>query len=687
MTEVEMDETEVSLGISAYMSPAVPGFDAVVKARYSDFIVHEVDLDGNLAVLTNQDLLKDESLDQKQKDSKPKATKIQVPSRDQKGVVAPSTADVKSDAKDTDNTTQKVSAGAAKSDDPKEESKTDTDKLDKSEITDSVWTSLQSALEGMIQNKDVAQSVMDMLVAHNNKTTKEIDGVPKFVTLPSLEKAQRKQVHHWVRESLTCARADTLDGNIRIWHRSFEKEMPNYKAFGNSHNIKQPRAKKSKASWPEDRPDYLQFVLYKENMDTTTATKDLSRKGSSARIGFAGMKDKRGITTQFCTLYRTEPQQIWTLANSGGGGNTRNRGYSVVQVGNFEYTDREMRLGRLKGNRFDVVLRNIQDNPSKEQLTKAADSLKEHGFINYFGTQRFGKYNDTHLVGIEVLKGDYGAAIDIIMRPKPDERPDIAKGREIWQNRFKDKEVAPEVEAACAKEVSRSLTRFMSAEVSLMQALSRKPLEYRQAFSRISKTLRMMFLHAVQSLVWNKVASYRIDSMSRENVLEGDLVMVDDSSDEVHLVTKEDIESSRFSLDDVVLPLVGTKSIYPSNEAGEMTKKLFGELGVTIDMIGKIPDRDLIMPGSYRKVICRPSDVSSNIIEYYDKLQPMIQTDLMKLRGESITIIPRKEEGDKLLLGMTVGFTLPSSAYATIALRELTKRPTSGEYQRDLKLD
>jgi hypothetical protein len=53
----------------------------------------------------------------------------------------------------------------------------------------------------------------------------------------------------------------------------FEKEIPNYKTFGNNG---QQRNKKSKASWLEDHPDFLQFVLFKENLDTTKTTKELS---------------------------------------------------------------------------------------------------------------------------------------------------------------------------------------------------------------------------------------------------------------------------------------------------------------------------------------------------------------------------------------------------------------------------
>jgi hypothetical protein len=39
--ESTQDPTECELGIAKYLSPNVPGFSAVLKARYSDFVVHE----------------------------------------------------------------------------------------------------------------------------------------------------------------------------------------------------------------------------------------------------------------------------------------------------------------------------------------------------------------------------------------------------------------------------------------------------------------------------------------------------------------------------------------------------------------------------------------------------------------------------------------------------------------------
>ena len=689
-----IDPTEKSLGISAYMNPSVPGFSAVVKGRYSDFVVHEVGLNGGIARLTSQDLFND---------------------------TAPSPA-VAERVITTKPGNEVPTKGLAAESNENAESKVDTTRSDftgkrkHEELARGVdWQGLESQLSEKVKDETVARNVMAMLESHESSEGKEISDGVKFVALPPLaDKQVRKSIHEWVRSSLTCARADTLDGAIRIWHRKFEKEMPNYKAFGNTHKVR----KKRKLDWPKDRPNFLKFVLYKENIDTTTATRELSHKGGTkSRIGYAGMKDKRGITSQFCTLYRTRPEQILSATRSAGGGNTRNKGFSVVQVGNFEYVSTELRLGMLNGNRFDIVLRNVTTTPNyedrdkqKQQLRTAAEALKSTGFINYFGTQRFGKFNDTHMVGIAVLKGDYRKAVDIIMQAKPDERPDIQRVREEWEKRFfteqsggKDNE-SPEKEAACAKRVLKSLNRFMTAEHAILQSLSRKPMDYKRAFSCIPRTLRMMFLHAVQSLVWNQLASYRLDSMSRESVLVGDLV--DASSGDVttgppkhklHVVTAEDISQGIYSLCDVVLPLVGKKSQYPTNEAGSLVDKMLQEHGLNRAMICKFDDRELGLCGDYRKVVCQPKDVDFEIMEYHDSLQPLLQTDLMKIKGETINVLPKmSRQGDAEIDGsrnkdpiiaMVVGFTLPSSSYATIALRELMKTPTSSEYQKTLKLE
>ncbi|KAG7337051.1 tRNA pseudouridine synthase D [Nitzschia inconspicua] len=618
------DEMEQSVGISEYLSDT--GFSAVSKARYSDFLVHEVDLQGNVARLTS----------------------MTVPTEDNNNneTTAPSPAD---DDKKLDMVVE-------------EEEEEEID--------------LETQLTRMIKEQHTAKKVLSMLEVHDDVTEGESTDktAEKFVTLPALEKGDRKAVHEWVRKALPNARADTLDGHIRIWHVKFEREMPNYGNFGpNNNNNSNNNNRKPKRQNPIGQ---------------------LSRKGSrGARIGYAGMKDKRGITTQFCTLYRTVPSQLVNpkaVASSMGGGNTKDRGFSVVRLGNFEYTSKELKLGMLKGNRFDIILRNVQapgDDLASQRhvLEQAAQSMKDKGFINYFGTQRFGKFKDTHLVGIAAVQGNFEEAVDILMRPKSDEREDIKQVRVEWQERFKYGK-NKENEANAAKSTSRKLNRFMTGEVAILQSLAKYPMDYTRAFSAIPFNLRTMFVHAVQSLIWNRAVSYRIGKMSKDSVLVGDLVDVGKGSETVHVVTEVDIANKKFTLEDVVVPMVGKKSVYPTNELGDFILQLLEEVGLKKEMFQDNKCRSLIVTGDYRKIICHPTDVDYKIQEYFDPLQPLLQTDLMKLQDENI-VIRAQQEGERAKLAMVVGFTLPSSSYATIALRELMRRPTSNEFQKDLTLE
>lgn len=61
-----------------------------------------------------------------------------------------------------------------------------------------------------------------------------------------------------------------------------------------------------------------------------------------------------------------------------------------IRLGDFAYVDSALYLGAAKGNRFDVILRDVQTSSGAEGVQAAARALKSSGFINYFGLQRFG---------------------------------------------------------------------------------------------------------------------------------------------------------------------------------------------------------------------------------------------------------------------------------------------------------
>ena len=89
----------------------------------------------------------------------------------------------------------------------------------------------------------------------------------------------------------------------------------------------------------------------------------------------------------------------------------------------------------------------------------------------------------------------------------------------------------------------------------------------------------MMYGHAYQAYIWNLVASKRIELYGL-NLIEGDLVFEDpitnpDIVDEdvvylneakVKSLTKQDIESGKYTIFDVILPSPGYKIEYPTNQ-------------------------------------------------------------------------------------------------------------------------
>ena len=590
------------------------------------------------------------------------------------------------------------------------------------------WTAIQSELQLLTGNVATAQQVVQLL--DPSAVPGDEEQHCKYVALPKLaDKQARRKLHEWIRARLKgVGVADTAEGAVRIWAVAYEKEMPNYGKFdgrgaGSGGGGGGGSSGGGRSSQVPAGMKFLKFVLYKENMDTGSAIGQIqkrsggggggSRNGqrfqSKLRMGFCGMKDKRGITSQFVTVPASTPIHTlcsWNRPGETGGGHTARGGVGVVRTGNFEYSDTELRLGRLQGNRFDVALRNVrlagQDKATTQaSLQKAATAFRKAGFINYFGVQRFGKYHDTHLTGVAVLQGDYEKAIDIIMSPKPEEREQIAIARKAWAERFEGATDRAAAEKSCANKVSRDFGRFMASESAVLQSLARTPLDYKRAFSCISKTMRMMFIHAVQSYLWNHVASLRIDTFGQK-VVEGDLVLdkengkIENSADErsssipaVKLVSADDVVVDRYSVEDIVLPLIGSGTRDPDNECSKLFDELLEKQGITRKMLKRLEDRDFNCTGDYRKVLCRPSDVDFEILEYKNALTPLMQTDLMKVSGIELDLGMEKEGGEDTepLLAMVVGFTLPSSSYATIALRELMKQPTNSEYQRELKLD
>jgi tRNA pseudouridine13 synthase len=102
--------------------------------------------------------------------------------------------------------------------------------------------------------------------------------------------------------------------------------------------------------------DYMHFKLMKSNIDTMGALYRLSKiLGCNQKLlSVAGLKDKRGVTTQKVSLYNCQPNifdKFYKVA-------FRNRELWVGDVTTGEKDS--VALGQLQGNRFSIVIRFVR---------------------------------------------------------------------------------------------------------------------------------------------------------------------------------------------------------------------------------------------------------------------------------------------------------------------------------------
>lgn len=193
------------------------------------------------------------------------------------------------------------------------------------------------------------------------------------------------------------------------------------------------------------------------------------------------------------------------------------------------------------------------------------------------------------------------------------------------------------------------------------------------AFSLIPRNNRLMYIHSYQSLVWNSMVSRRVQAFGLTPV-PGDLVLRGGTA---HVLSEDEVASH--SIHDVVMPLPGFDVIYPTHHVGKGYSEMLKADGLDIDnMRHKV--RDYSLAGAYRRIIIRPKDVSWELINYDDPRIPLVHTDLEKLENKPAPVFLK--EGRYRALKME--FSLPSSTYATMAIREVLKMDTSIKNQTQL---
>lgn len=130
---------------------------------------------------------------------------------------------------------------------------------------------------------------------------------------------------------------------------------------------------------PDGGSGHMLIHVEKTDANTLHVARALARFAGvrAADVGFAGLKDRRAVATQWFTVPRRREVDWAGLAGEG---------FRVLAA---HPHSRKLRRGALAGNRFRIVVREVAGD--LDDLPRRMEALRRDGVPNYFGPQRFGR--------------------------------------------------------------------------------------------------------------------------------------------------------------------------------------------------------------------------------------------------------------------------------------------------------
>ncbi len=365
------------------------------------------------------------------------------------------------------------------------------------------------------------------------------------------------------------------------------------------------------------------FLLKKRNWDTMTAIKEIAKRaGISYRdIGFAGTKDRHAVTYQYISVPADAKDKVESVQ-------IRDVELKFVSYGRF------IKLGHLLGNRFRIIVRDV-DEKAFERAKEIVGELREKGgFPNYFGYQRFGERRVVnHLVGRLLLQRKFEEAARLFLGHTDGRMEGDEARRNFWET----------------GDVNRALEefpRFLRYERTLLY-IYKKTGSWKRAFLSLPLPVMRIFIHAYQSYLFNLYLSRRMEELPLNEALVGDIVVQVKGGipyrDRTYRVTEtnrafvnEKIKKNRAMVSG---PLFGFAMRRAKGLPGRLEEEILEEEGLNLETFKKLP-KPMAEPGGRRELLIRPL-------------------------GLTYGYIPKT--------GMCFRFFLPKGVYATSVLREIMK--------------
>ena len=338
-------------------------------------------------------------------------------------------------------------------------------------------------------------------------------------------------------------------------------------------------------------------------------------KVSSRDIGYAGMKDAHAVTRQVFSIQGTTPEAVMA-ANVDG-----------LTVAWAARHGNKLRLGHLAGNRFAIKVREVEAT-DVVKLGPVLDTIQRRGLPNFFGEQRFGRRNNNDLLGAALIRGDNEGLLHLLLG-SPDPALDDAKTRHA-RTLFDKRDNA---------EAMKHWPRSGGMERRVLARLM-KTHRPSAAVHAIDEKIRRIWVAAVQSRLFNDVLAKRVDTI--DQLMDGDLAYKHDNGACFHVesAATEQPRCDSFEVSPTG-PLVGYRMTMPAGQPLAVEQAAMAAVELTPDVFKQ--SGKLRVKGARRPLRVRPTNVE--VAGGVDEFGPHV----------------------------TVAFTLPAGAFATVLMRELMK--------------
>jgi tRNA pseudouridine13 synthase len=146
---------------------------------------------------------------------------------------------------------------------------------------------------------------------------------------------------------------------------------------------------------PLGHGDHTFVSVEKRRRTTDDVANSLARlAGVKPRdVGYAGRKDREAVTTQWFSVPGLDPRRALEFASPG------------IRVVEAALHPHKLRTGQLRGNRFRIVVREIDPDVRSGALARF-EALCRSGMPNRFGPQRFGRDGENVARAQQILRGE-----------------------------------------------------------------------------------------------------------------------------------------------------------------------------------------------------------------------------------------------------------------------------------------